>query len=718
MRSIGGVDTFIGGMGSNIYYVDSSSDVIAQSASAGIGTVYAPTSFTLPTNVQNLTITAANAFGDGNSLNNILQAQSTGVTLNGEGGNDVLVGGPGSDTYVQAAGMGSDVIYNFQSSDTIRLPGYGITSFSQLQSDMKQVGANTLITLSPTQSLLLEGVTAAKLTSNNFQLGLDMSHMSLSFSDNFTNLNQWQQNAGYWLNDESEIYVNSSYTGTKGTTPLGLNPYALTTSGLTITATPINSVALAAQLDNQQYYSGTLVTKSTFSQEYGYFDVRAKLPSGQGFWPAFWLLPENGSWPPEIDIFEQLSGNPNTVYVSTHTDQTGTPTSTSTAVQVANATTQYHDYGVLWTASTISWYIDGVEVASEATPADLHQSMYLVLDLATGGAWGGAATGATGQFEIAYVKAYTLSNSPVSGNSLPGAGAADNTSIPTTAKATTTTSTSIASVPVYTAPVAKADTSTVAYGSTLSLTSSTLLANDTVSSGDTLTVTGVSAATHGTVSLANGKVTFTPFEGYDGQASFTYSVSDGVGGTSTASVNVNVSGAAPGYINDSGSTSAHTVDFTGDSALHDYVAGSGQSTIYTGSGGSSLKLGSGADTIIGGSGKDFVTLGSGVDTITGGAGGLNTYVFTKGAIENPTANGGHFDTITDFNGATMATAATHDFLELSGFSKTASLAYLGDVSGNSSKHIYEVTDGSYMAEFVLEYAGAGAQLSHSLYAFM
>jgi beta-glucanase (GH16 family) len=726
MRSIGGVDTFIGGMASNIYYVDSSSDQIIQSASAGIGTVYAASSYTLPNNVENLTLTVSNTFGDGNRLNNILQAQSTGQTLNGEGGNDVLVGGPGNDTYIQSVGMGSDVIYNFQTSDKIELSGYGITSFSQVQSEIKQVGADTLITLSSSQSLLLKGVTSSSLSSSNFELGLDMSHLKVSFSDNFTTLNQWQQKAGYWLNDESEIYVNSSYTGTTGATPLGLNPYTLTSNGLTITATPITSATLAAELDNQQYYSGTLVTKSSFSQEYGYFDVRAKLPSGQGFWPAFWLLPENGTWPPEIDVFEQLSGNPNTIYGSIHTDVTGTPTSTTNTIQVANATTQYHDYGVLWTASTISWYVDGVEVASEATPADMHQPMYMVLNLATGGSWGGAATGQTGQLQVSYVKAYALSDAPVTGNSLPGAGAADNGPVSTTSTTSTSSKSSTssapatvtASAPVYTAPVAKADTLTESYGAPLALASSTLLAGDTVSSGLSLTISNVSAATHGTVSLASGKVTFTPFEGYDGQASFSYTVSDGAGGASNAAVTVNINGAAPSYINDSGSASAHTVDFTGDTAHHDYVAGSGQTTIYTGAGGSSLNLGSGADTVIGGRGKDFVTLGSGVDTVTGGVAGLDTFVFLKGQIENPNAHGGQFDVITDFNGTNAATAATHDVLEFSGFSKTASLIYLGDSSTNAAMHIYELVDGSYTAEFVLEYAGHGGQLSPSLYSFI
>ncbi len=59
-------------------------------------------------------------------------------------------------------------------------------------------------------------------------------------------------------------------------------------------------------------------TYGTFSQTYGYFEIDAKVPSGQGLWPAFWMLPQSGNWPPEIDVLELLGHDPSTYYVGAH----------------------------------------------------------------------------------------------------------------------------------------------------------------------------------------------------------------------------------------------------------------------------------------------------------------------------------------------------------------------------------------------------------------
>jgi T5SS/PEP-CTERM-associated repeat protein len=96
--------------------------------------------------------------------------------------------------------------------------------------------------------------------------------------------------------------------------------------------------------------------------------------------------------------------------------------------------------------------------------------------------------------------------------------------------------------PVNDAPVAVADRLSVRQGRTLSVPVSALLANDTDPDGDTLRVTGVSATgdTHGMVALSGGRVTYTPDRRFTGPASFTYSVSDGRGGTAQGTVHVTV----------------------------------------------------------------------------------------------------------------------------------------------------------------------------------
>ncbi|MGE0165096.1 MAG: tandem-95 repeat protein, partial [Dongiaceae bacterium] len=105
--------------------------------------------------------------------------------------------------------------------------------------------------------------------------------------------------------------------------------------------------------------------------------------------------------------------------------------------------------------------------------------------------------------------------------------------------------TSIATVnvtvnPVNDAPVANADAVSTNEDTTLTIPAATLLGNDTDMDGDTLSIVSVQSAVNGTVQLVGGNVVFTPAADYSGPASFTYTVSDGNGGTSTATVNVTV----------------------------------------------------------------------------------------------------------------------------------------------------------------------------------
>ncbi|WP_407819827.1 family 16 glycosylhydrolase, partial [Staphylococcus aureus] len=81
------------------------------------------------------------------------------------------------------------------------------------------------------------------------------------------------------------------------------------------------------EVEGYDYTSGMLNTYSSFSQTYGYFEIRADMPTDRGAWPAFWLLPEDGSWPPELDVIEMRGQNPNTLIMSTHSNATGEQTS-------------------------------------------------------------------------------------------------------------------------------------------------------------------------------------------------------------------------------------------------------------------------------------------------------------------------------------------------------------------------------------------------------
>jgi beta-glucanase (GH16 family) len=91
-----------------------------------------------------------------------------------------------------------------------------------------------------------------------------------------------------------------------------------------------------------------------FNQLYGYFEMRAQLPTGAGLWPAFWLLPADQRWPPEIDVMEQLGQDTHTIFVGTHSAADGPNVATTTPIHVADTSEEFYVYGVDWQELTIT----------------------------------------------------------------------------------------------------------------------------------------------------------------------------------------------------------------------------------------------------------------------------------------------------------------------------------------------------------------------------
>ncbi|MDX6804955.1 cadherin-like domain-containing protein [Terrihabitans rhizophilus] len=181
------------------------------------------------------------------------------------------------------------------------------------------------------------------------------------------------------------------------------------------------------------------------------------------------------------------------------------------------------------------------------------------------------------------------------------------------------------------APVAANDTVSTKAGIAATIAVAALLANDTDADADTLSVTAVSGAVNGTVSLADGKVVFTPTAGFSGEGSFTYTVSDGQGGTSTAKVVVNV---AP--------QDAHegwTKGTTGDDALKGSIFKA--NSIFGDAGNDTIRGGFRADRLDGGDGNDEINGGFGDDVINGDAGDD----LLNGGSGKDTLNGGVGDDV-------------------------------------------------------------------------
>ncbi len=245
----------------------------------------------------------------------------------------------------------------------------------------------------------------------------------LTFSDEFDTFQTWNGTSG-WLttqwyappggmhpwNSEEQWYVdpNHDYDG-DGTTADTPNPFSVQNGVLTITAQRADP-SFQPLIEGYRYTSGMITTYNSFEQQYGYFEMRAQLPAGQGLWPAFWMLPGDGSWPPELDIMEVLGHDPTTLYTTVHSNSTGSLVSTSAGTKVPNTTTSFHTYGVDWQADRTTWYFDGEAIYQTATPPDLHMPMYLQANLAVGGTWPGSPDASTkfpAEMKIDFIRAWT-----------------------------------------------------------------------------------------------------------------------------------------------------------------------------------------------------------------------------------------------------------------------------------------------------------------------
>jgi beta-glucanase (GH16 family) len=203
---------------------------------------------------------------------------------------------------------------------------------------------------------------------------------------------------------------------------------AVTQSGgyLHITATPGATPAADCKgaASDLQYISGLLSTSGCpwyekseecarlkpFAQSEGYFEMRAKLPKGKGFWPAFWLVPLEDGTPPEIDIMEALGHQPNTVYQTYHyLDAAKAHQKAGNVYNGQDFSTKFSTFGLDWHAGVLIWYIDGREVFRFASEAVSSKKMYLLLNLAVGGYWPGdpdATTSFPAEMLIDYVRVY------------------------------------------------------------------------------------------------------------------------------------------------------------------------------------------------------------------------------------------------------------------------------------------------------------------------
>lgn len=260
----------------------------------------------------------------------------------------------------------------------------------------------------------------------------------ISFSDEFNgwnlNPNRWNSQLrwdGEWngeryeyrvINGESQFYVNTLGPDTAHQDLVGSqhDPFQFDGSRMAIRAVrnPLKTNnndnghgPLNEMVAQQEFLSGAIASYDKFTQKYGYFEARMKIPSHVGTFPAFWLHHQKRKWEgthrSEIDIMENLGHTPHYIYNSFHYFNNVTETYNGdpnflkpqpegqiyTGIDYSQ---DYHVYAVEWEPGGIRWYIDG-ELVSELYNENVnHEELYIIVNLAMGGNWMNYPTNAGG----------------------------------------------------------------------------------------------------------------------------------------------------------------------------------------------------------------------------------------------------------------------------------------------------------------------------------
>ncbi|MDB5022654.1 MAG: Beta-glucanase, family [Mucilaginibacter sp.] len=219
--------------------------------------------------------------------------------------------------------------------------------------------------------------------------------------------NKWGYDVGGggWGNHELEYYTN-------------------TTNNASITNGILSITAKKESMGGMSYTSSRMVSKTPADMLYGRLEVKAKLPSGKGTWPAIWMLPNDyayGNWPNsgEIDIMEMVGYDPNNVHFSIHDQTNFAGNSKTSTMNIPTAMTDYHIYRADWTPDGIKGYYDDVLVFTflndkkgNSATWPFNKPFHILLNLAIGGDWGGAQgvddTAFPTEMQVDYVHYYKM----------------------------------------------------------------------------------------------------------------------------------------------------------------------------------------------------------------------------------------------------------------------------------------------------------------------
>ncbi len=267
--------------------------------------------------------------------------------------------------------------------------------------------------------------------------GQTQSDWDLVWSDEFItdeiDSSKWSYDIGNWMVDENGDGIAPGWGNNELEYYTDSPENSYIEDGKLVIEAKKEETPVTDEFGSYDYTSAKLKTKDLFSKKYGKFEARMKLPAGKGYWPAFWMMPEDdvyGSWPAsgEIDIMEAAGKDVSTIGGTIHYGEVypnNTYKSGEYHFPEGEDITGFHTYGIEWEPGEIRWYVDGElyqtldnwfskgtnQASKYSFPAPFDQEFYMILNLAVGGWYGGnpdATTEFPGKMEVDYVRAYEL----------------------------------------------------------------------------------------------------------------------------------------------------------------------------------------------------------------------------------------------------------------------------------------------------------------------
>jgi beta-glucanase (GH16 family) len=202
--------------------------------------------------------------------------------------------------------------------------------------------------------------------------------------------------SGGWGNNESQYYTNRA-------------------ENVKVQNGVLKITSIKENYQGSSYTSARIKTQGKFSFKYGKVEIKAKLPTGGGTWPALWMLGDNISsagWPAcgEIDIMEHVGNSQNKIHGTLHYPNFSGGSGVTKSVDIANASTEFHIYTLDWRADAIKFYVDGnlFHTFANTSALPFNQNFFLIINSAMGGNFGGAINPnfVSSTFEVDYIRVY------------------------------------------------------------------------------------------------------------------------------------------------------------------------------------------------------------------------------------------------------------------------------------------------------------------------